>query len=194
MIVPLATLTEVLECVRSRRGSGANVHEASTGVVGRRSASTVGISAAVSEVVREIVVANENSSGWLLDPVRVRACERTANTVPPSESGKFAVPTGVRGPSGWRSASVHATECTQLLGHDECAGRLVAATTASEGLDAAVQTETAARSVVAAARAMRERGCPSRHVRLLEEAADLARRAALEARIECLLALAAGKR
>jgi hypothetical protein len=94
----------------------------------------------------------------------------------------------------WRRAILHAAECAVLLGQTECGGRLLAAETAHDGLLAADQMEDAAGAVGAAARAMLRRGSPSRDVRLLAEAADLVRRAAREARIECLLAAAAGER
>ena len=94
----------------------------------------------------------------------------------------------------WRPAILHAAECAVLLGQAECTGRLLAATTPAEGLLAAARTEFAAGAVVAAAEEMRRRGCPSREVRLLAGAAELVRRAAWEARLECLLAEVAGDR
>ena len=89
----------------------------------------------------------------------------------------------------WHLSLLHAAECALLVGQHECAGRLLAAETAEEGNDAAERAERAAQSVVGAARAMLRRGCGASDVRLLAEAAEQARRAALGARVECLLAI-----
>ena len=93
----------------------------------------------------------------------------------------------------WRPAILHAAECAALLGQTECVGRLLAAETWLEGLVAASLTESAAQAVVAATEAMVRR-YPSREVRLLGSAANDVRRAALQARIACLLADVAGER
>ncbi len=87
----------------------------------------------------------------------------------------------------WQLAVLHAAECALLVGQVECAGRLLSAETPEEGRDAAERAGYATGAVVNAARAMIRRGCPAREVRLLAEAADDARRAAVSALIECLI-------
>ncbi len=79
----------------------------------------------------------------------------------------------------WRNAIVHAAECAALLGQYECVGRLLAAATPSDAQEAARLAEVAA---------MRAHRCGTRDMRLLAEAADLVRRVAFAARIECLIA------
>jgi hypothetical protein len=83
---------------------------------------------------------------------------------------------------------MHAAECAAVLGQYECVGRLLAAETPSEAREAARLTEVAAGSVVDAVTAMRAQRSATRDMRLLAEAADLVRRAAFSARIDCLVA------
>jgi hypothetical protein len=88
----------------------------------------------------------------------------------------------------WRASVLHAAECAMLLGQYECAGRLLNADAPDQGADAAERTEAASQAVVSAALLMMRRGRTARELRLLAEAAEHARRAAFEARIDCVLA------
>ncbi len=88
----------------------------------------------------------------------------------------------------WRAPVLHAAECGAVLGQYECVGRLLAAETPRDAREAARLLEVAAGAVVDAVSAMRAGRAATRDMRLLAEAAELVRRSAFDARIDCLVA------